>query len=152
MEQRDISTKIAGIDVGKYWLDAAIDGQASPLRVGNDAAGRTALSGWLKTHGVGRVGLEASGPYDRRVRAELQSAGLEVVLHQPMEVKLFGQIRRQRAKNDRLDARLIAATTAGIERRPVRHDPRLADLADCLRACRRRHCPAQEPARKRRPQ
>ena len=132
MEQRDISTKIAGVDVGKYWLDAAIDGQATPLRVGNDRAGRATLSGWLKSQGVGRVGLEASGPYDGRVRADLLSCGLEVVLHQPMEVKLFGRLRRQRAKNDRLDARLIAATTAGIERRPLRHDPRLADLAERL--------------------
>ena len=132
MEQHDVNTKIAGIDVGKYWLDVAIDGQATPLRVANDAAGIAALSGWLKAHGVGRVGLEASGPYDRRVRADLQSVGLEVVLHQPIEVKLFGRIRRQRAKNDRLDARLIAAATAGIERRPLRHDPRLAGLAERL--------------------
>ena len=47
MEQRDVSTKIAGIDVGKYWLDAAIDGQATPLRVVNDAAGIKTLSSWL---------------------------------------------------------------------------------------------------------
>lgn len=132
MEQGDVSTTIAGIDVGKYWLDAAVHGQATPLRVTNDAAGIATLSRWLATHGVGRVGLEASGPYDRQVRADLQSAGLEVVLHQPVEVKLFGRIRRQRAKNDRLDARLIAAATAGIERRPMRHDPRLAGLAERL--------------------
>jgi len=132
MEQCDVSTKIAGIDVGKYWLDAAIDGQSTPLRVVNDAAGIKTLSSWLKSHGVGRVGMEASGPYDRRVRADLQAVGLEVVLHQPMEVKLFGRIRRQRAKNDRLDARLIAAATAGIERQPLKHDPRLAELAERL--------------------
>ena len=132
MEHLDVSMKIAGIDVGKYWLDAAIDGHATPLRVGNDAAGIQTLSRWLQAHGVGRVGMEASGPYERRLRSDLQSAGLEVVLHQPMEVKLFGRIRRQRAKNDRLDARLIAAATAGIERRPLRHDPRLSRLAERL--------------------
>lgn len=132
MEHLDTSTKIAGIDVGKHWLDAAIGGQATPLRVSNDAAGIRTLTGWLQEHGVGRVGLEATGPYDRRVRSDLLSAGLAVVLHQPAEVKLFGRLRRQRAKNDRLDARLIAAATAGIERQALRHDPRLTELAERL--------------------
>jgi transposase len=132
MEQLDGSTKIAGVDVGKFWLDAALAEPGAPLRVRNDAAGIGTLADWLQQHGVGRVGLEASGPYDRPVRHALQAAGLAVVLHQPAEVKLFGRLKRQRAKNDRLDARLIAAATAGIERPARPADPRLAELAEWL--------------------
>mgnify|MGYP001110294124 CR=1 FL=1 len=131
MEQAHVSTAIAGIDVGKRWLDAALDGVATPpLRIGNDKQGIAKLGDWLREHRVGRVGLEASGPYDRLVRCHLEAAGFEVVVHQPLEVRLFGRLKRQRAKSDRLDARLIAAATAGIDRQTMVHDPRLAELAE----------------------
>ena len=132
MEQLHDSTKVAGIDVGKGWLDAAVSGESVSLRVRNDEAGIAGLTDWLQRHGVGRVGLEASGPYDRLVRSALAAAGLAVLVHQPLEVRLFGRLRRQRAKNDRLDAQLIAAATTGIERPARAHDPRLAELAERL--------------------
>lgn len=42
----------------------------------------------------------------------LAQSGLRVVLHQPMQVRAFAHLKLQRAKNDRLDARLIAEFTA----------------------------------------
>lgn len=112
MKQEQSSTKCAGIDVGKSYLDAAIDGTAVNLRVGNDAAGLDELIAWLHAAGVRRVGLEASGGYERAGLAALHAAGFEVVLHQPLEVRLYGRMTRQRAKNDAIDAALIAAFTA----------------------------------------
>lgn len=134
MEQLKTSTIIGGIDVGKYRLDAAIEGFGPQLETSNDADGIGQLIGWLVEHGVGRVGLEASGGYERPVRIGLEAAGLEVVVHQPIEVKLYGRMTRQRAKTDKADARLIAAATAAIKRPPRAADPLLAQLSERLTA------------------
>lgn len=134
MEQRKISTKVAGVDVGKRRLDAAVHGLEDETAVENSAVGISALIGWLKAREVGRVGLEATGGYERGVRAALEQAGFEVVVHQPLEVRLFAKLKRRRAKNDRLDARLIAAATAQVDAVRAARDPRLADLAERLTA------------------
>jgi len=120
--------------VGKHWLDAAMHGQAETVRVRRDAAGVGALIAWLQSHEIDRVGLEASGGYERLVIEALDAAGLEVVLHQPLEVRLFARLKRLRAKNDRLDAALIAAATAQVDAAKAAADPRLRDLADRLTA------------------
>ena len=111
MEQGQSNTKIAGIDVGKRQLDVAVYGHCDELQAANTAAGISELVAWLKAREVGRVGMEATGGYERAVRSALEAAGLEVVVHQPIEVRLFAKLKRRRAKNDRLDARLIAAAT-----------------------------------------
>ena len=134
MEQMQSNTKIAGIDVGKAWLDAAVHGLEDLMRVKNGPAGIAELIGWLRAREVGRVGLEATGGYERGVRAALEAAGLEVVVHQPIEVRLFAQLKRLRAKNDRLDAQLIAAATAQVDTVRAAQDKRLVDLAQRLTA------------------
>ncbi len=83
---------------------------------------------------MGRVGLEATGGYERKVRQALEQAGFEVVVHQPIEVRRFAQLKRRRAKNDRLDAQLIAAATAQVEAVKAAQDPRLLELAERLTA------------------
>lgn len=134
MEQTKSSTVIAGIDVGKFRLDAAIQDRAERIEAGNDAVGIAGLVGWLRGNGVGRVGLEATGGYERKVRTALEAEGIEVVVHQPIEVKLYGRICRQKAKTDAGDARLIAAATAVIERPAKRADPALVALGERLTA------------------
>lgn len=134
MEQGKFSTVIAGIDVGKFRLDAAIEAVETPFETKNDAAGIAELSHWLKEHGVSRVGMEATGGYERKLRAALETQGIAVVVHQPIEVKLFGRLSRQHAKTDASDARLIAAATAAIRRPAKRADPALMDLAERLTA------------------
>lgn len=134
MRQAKTSTKCAGIDVGKRWLDAAVHGRDGTIRVANSAAGWDELTAWLGEQEVRRVGLEASGGYERQVRAALAAAGLEVVLHQPLEVRLFARLKRLRAKNDRIDAVLIAAATAQTDAVKAAADPRLQELAERLTA------------------
>lgn len=134
MQRTKSSTKNAGIDVGKRWLDAAVHGCIETVRHGNDASGIGVLIGWLKGQSVTRVGLEASGGYERQVRQALEAAGFEVVVHQPIEVRLFARLKRLRAKNDCLDAKLIAAATAQVDTVRAAADPRLQDLAERLTA------------------
>jgi transposase len=134
MEQGQSNTKIAGIDVGKRQLDVALHGHGDAMQASNTVAGISELVAWLKAREVGRVGMEASGGYERAVRSALQAAGFEVVLHQPIEVRLFARLKRRRAKNDRLDAQLIAAATAQVDTVRAAQDPRLAELAERLTA------------------
>jgi transposase len=134
VEQRQSSTKTAGIDVGKRGLDVAVHGLEDDLQVENGPGGFSELIAWLKAREVGRVGLEATGGYERGVRAALDAAGFEVVVHQPLEVRRFAQLKRWRAKNDRLDARLIAAATAQVEAVKAAQDRRLVELAERLSA------------------
>lgn len=134
MQQKKRSTKCAGIDVGKRWLDVAVHGGEGAVRVGNDASGHRQLIGWLGERGVTRVGLEASGGYERDVRSALEAAGFEVVVHQPLEVRLFARLKRLKAKNDRIDAVLIAAATSQVDAVKAAADPRLQELADRLTA------------------
>ncbi len=137
MKQQHSSTKqhpvrkTAGIDVGKHWLDAAVHG-GETTKVRNDAAGIGGLIDWLKAREVERAGLEASGGYEREARERLAEAGFDTVLHQPLEVRLFARLSRQRAKNDRLDAQLIAAATAAVHEERQAPGRRLMDLAEQL--------------------
>ena len=135
MEQHHSSTTIAGIDVGKHRLDVALHGSGDEIQLDNSPDGLADLLAWLRARNVIRVGLEATGGYERAVRASLEAAGLQVVVHQPIEVRLFARLKRRRARTDRLDARLIAAAaTAQVETVKAAQDPRLPALAEHLSA------------------
>jgi transposase len=133
MEHRKTSTEVAGIDISKKHLDAAVHG-GEEMRFANDAEGFAQLAAWLAGHGVRRVGLEATGGYEKGVCSFLQARGFETVLHQPLEVRLFARLKRKRAKNDRCDARLIAAATAQTDAVKAASDPYLAELAERMTA------------------
>jgi transposase len=128
------STRVAGIDVSKLRLDVAVGEVGPAAAFANTASGHDELVDWLAAQGVRRIGLEASGGYERAVRARLDTARFEVVVHQPLEVRLFARLNRRRAKNDRLDARLISLATARIDTLRAAADPRIAELAERLTA------------------
>src|SRR4051812_29105475 len=126
------STKSAGIDIGKAHLDAAVDREEARLRVPNNAEGYARLVKWLADHEIVRVGMEASGGYERGPADALRKAGFEVALLQPRQVRAFAVYRLKRAKNDQIDAALIARCTAELEIvRPAR-DPRLPAMDEHL--------------------
>lgn len=134
MEQGKTSTKIAGVDIGKRHLDVAMHGSEDEARFDNTPAGLAQLGDWLARRNVRRVGMEASGGYEKGVCRFLQEGRFEIVLHQPLEVRLFARLKRRRAKNDRLDARLIAAATAQVEAVKAAADPYIAELAERMTA------------------
>ena len=122
----------AGIDTGKFKLDVALEGQGEQLQVDNTPEGHGKLSAWLARHRAGRVGIEASGGYEQAVVAGLRRDGFLVVMLQPGQVRAFARFRLQRAKNDRIDAALIASCTAALETIHAPPDPRLAALSGHL--------------------
>jgi transposase len=126
------STVVAGIDTAKDKLDVAIHGQSTHWRVENNLKGWGQLRSELAKAEVGRVGIEATGGYERGVVRHLREAGFTVLVLQPIQVNAFAKVQLRRAKNDPLDAVLIAACTAVIEKPRIEPDQRLADLADHL--------------------
>jgi len=130
MKRCDPSTAVAGIDISKKRLDAALYGSDETFAVGNDAAGICVLIAAFKRAGVVRVGFEATGGLERGLRRALEEAGFEIVMHQPLEVRLFARLYRRKAKNDRIDAQTIAAATARSETLQAARDPLLVELAE----------------------
>jgi transposase len=102
----------AGLDVSKEWIDAAVwqPGLREKMqaRFDQSAAGLDELFAWLTTHGVARVGLEASGGYEVAAMDHLQGLGLAVFRLNAQRVRQFAKAKGRLAKNDRADALVIA--------------------------------------------
>jgi transposase len=126
------TTICAGIDTGKRKLDVAIAESAHRLQVDNNPDGHVRLSAWLRQHRVKRVGIEASGGYEQAVVAGLRRDGLVVIVFQPIQVRAYAKFHLQRAKNDKIDAALIALCAAATQKIHVPPDPRLAPFAEHL--------------------
>lgn len=126
------STRTAGIDTAKHTLDVAVHGQGTHLTMTNDKAGWRRLAADLKGLAVARVGIEATGGYERGVAQHLRNAGFTVLVLQPVQTKAFARLNLRRAKNDRIDAALVAACAHLIEAPGLAHDPRMLPLADHL--------------------
>ena len=124
---------VAGIDIGKEALDIACHPSGLAMRVDNTPMGHRALADWLAEQRVDRIGLEASGGYERGVATALRDAGFEVAVLQPRQVRAFALFRLKLAKNDRLDAALIARCTAELDGVRAAPDARLEPLAEHLR-------------------
>lgn len=127
-----ISMVVAGIDTAKDKLDIAVHGRTERWQVENTLNGWRHLASELRKAVVGRVGIEASGGYERGVVKCLRAQGFVVLVLQPIQVRSYARLHLRRAKNDRLDAVLIAACTASIEGPGIEPDARLAALADHL--------------------
>jgi transposase len=126
------STTTAGIDTSKLKLDIAVHDRAERWQVANALPGWRALAAKLAKAGVTRVGIEATGGYERGVVEHLRAAGFTVLVLQPIQVKAFGRVHLRRAKNDALDAVLIAACAAMLDPPRIAPDQRLAELAGHL--------------------
>ncbi len=127
-----ISTIVAGIDVAKERLDIAVHGCKRSWQVANAPEGFGELVRLIREHQVARVGLEATGGYEREVVEHLRTEGITVVVLQPLQVRAFAQLTLRRAKTDAIDAALIAAFTADHSVVRETPDPRLAALAERL--------------------
>ena len=121
----------AGIDTGKRKLEVALT-SGLRLQIDNNAEGHAALSGWLRKHRIKRVGIDASGGYEREVVAQLRRWRFVVVVFQPAQVRAYAKFHLQRAKNDKIDAGLIALCTADVRKIHAPPDARLIPLAERL--------------------
>lgn len=136
MKMKKISTKtvriVAGIDTSKAKLDIAVHDRSECWQVENSLAGWRRLAKEFAKIDVTRVGIEATGGYESGVVRHLRAQGLTVLVLQPIQVRAFARMHLRRAKNDKLDATLIAACAAAIDDPRSEPDARLADLTGLL--------------------
>lgn len=125
-----------GIDVSKAQLDACLwpDGQVRSFA--NDKQGLRELVRWLRRLGPLAVGFEASGGYERALLAALCEADLPARRVNPVRLRQFARAAGVLAKNDRIDAAVIARFCAALPQRETRHDPVLAALGELVTARR----------------
>lgn len=100
--------RIVGIDVSKDKIDAAIVAASLHRSFANTEQDRRQMLSWLDEHDVEKAVMEATGGYERPWAKLLQDGGIAVQVVDPRRVRHYAQAAGQRAKNDRLDAEMIA--------------------------------------------
>src|SRR3954468_19230199 len=127
--QQGWDTKMAhlshgGIDVASDRLDVMLLPHGQCFWVGNNAAGWAELVSRLRGFCIAAIGIEASGGYERGVTRALLAAGISVRQINPFKLRQFAKASGVLAKNDRLDARMIALFVATMPTRPARRNER----------------------------
>jgi transposase len=106
MAQNDLI--VVGIDVAKDKVDACIRAFTLRQTYPSTAQGQRRLVAWLRKHQVAKAVLEASGGYERGWARVLRQAGIEVRIVDPKRVRSFALSAGRLAKNDTIDAEMIA--------------------------------------------
>jgi transposase len=101
------NVSFVGIDVSKSKFDVVILPQGARLTCTYDREGVDKLLAQLPKHDCVVV-LEATGGYERRLAAELVEAGHQTAIVNPRQVRDFARGIGVLAKNDRIDARVLA--------------------------------------------
>jgi transposase len=120
---------VVGLDVSSKRLDGHALPAAQDLSVSNDARGHEALVLKLRELGVDEAVCEASGGCEKAVVRALRGAGLTVRVVDPKRVRCFAQAAGRHAKNDRLDARMIAEFAVTFRAPAPSDDPAREALA-----------------------
>jgi transposase len=132
-----VEQMVVGIDVSKAKLDVAILPGGEQFTVSNDRHGIARLVQRLRLLAPSRVVLEATGKLERMAASELAAAGFPVAVVNPGQVRHYAKARGKRAKNDPIDARLIAEFARDLE--PEFHPLPDAETQALAALCQRRN-------------
>ena len=133
MAQNDLV--VAGIDVAKDKMDACIRAFALRQTCPNTAQGHRKLVAWLRKHKVNKAVMEASGGYERDWARVLRQAGIEVRIVDPKRVRSFALSAGRLAKNDVIDAEMIAWFAETFSEAPSQtHDAAHEELLALVKA------------------
>jgi transposase len=100
--------RIVGIDISKRKVDACIRSLQQRLSKPLTSQGEAELIAWLRENEVGLAVMEASGGYERPWAEALRKAGIGVRIVDPKRVRYFAKSAGKLAKNDPIDAAMIA--------------------------------------------
>jgi transposase len=126
-----------GIDVSKDHLDVMVLPEERCSSVSNDPAGWVEVVEQLRGSSIAAIGIEASGGYERGVMRALLAAGMPVRQVNPFKLRQFARASGVLAKNDPLDARMIASFVAIMPTRPVHRQASAAERLVEMLAVRR---------------
>jgi transposase len=127
--------RLVGIDVSKEKVDACIRSSSVRKAFASSDEGRGELIAWLREHRVSKAVMEASGGYERSWTKALCKAGIEVRVVDPKRVRYFARSAGQIAKNDPIDAEMIAWFAETFPRAQGKApDPEREELASLVSA------------------
>jgi transposase len=112
-----------GIDVSRKRLDVHVQPTGESFAVSHDGSGLRKLVRQLGKLEVALVAMEATGKFRRAAAAALASAGFNVAVVNPRQIRDFARATGRLAKTDRADAEVIAVFAAAVR-------PRCTRLAD----------------------
>jgi len=126
---------VVGIDVAKDKVDACIRSLSQRQTFQSTAEGRRRLIAWLRRHKVEKAVMEASGGYERDWAKALRQAGIGVRIVDPKRVRSFAQSAGRLAKNDAIDAEMIAWFAETFSEAPGQtHDAAREELQALVKA------------------
>jgi transposase len=126
---------VVGIDVAKDKVDACIRAFALQQMFPSTAQGHRKLVTWLRKHQVNKAVMEASGGYERDWAKVLRQAGIEVRIVDPKRVRSFALSAGRLAKNDAIDAEMIAWFAETFSEAPGQpHDAAHEELVALVKA------------------
>ena len=126
---------VVGIDVAKNKVDACIRMFSLRQVFPSTAQGHRKLVAWLRKHQVNKAVMEASGGYERDWARALRQAGIEVRIVDPKRVRSFAQSAGRLAKNDAIDAEMIAWFAETFSEAPGQtHDAAREELQTLVKA------------------
>ena len=133
MTQNDLV--VVGIDVAKAKVDGCIRSLSLRQTCPSTAQGQRKLVAWLREHQVNKAVMEASGGYERDWAKVLRNAGIEVRIVDPKRVRSFALSAGHLAKNDTIDAELIAWFAETFREAPSQaHDAAHEELRALVKA------------------
>jgi transposase len=107
-----------GIGVSKARLDGAARPGPLTFQEPNDPGGIAAVVALLKPLKPARIVLEATGGYELPLAAALAAAGLPVAIVNPRQARDFAKATGRLAKNDQIDAAVLAHFAEAIRPEP----------------------------------
>jgi transposase len=126
---------VVGIDVAKDKVDACIRSLSLRQTCPSTAQGQRKLVTWLGKHQVNKAVMEASGGYERVWAKVLREAGIEVRIVDPKRVRGFALSAGRLAKNDTIDAEMIAWFAETFSEAPSQtHDAAHEELQTLVKA------------------
>lgn len=126
---------VVGIDVAKDKVDACIRSLSLRQMCPSSAQGHRKLVTWLRKRQVNKAVMEASGGYERAWARVLREAGVEVRIVDPKRVRSFALSAGRLAKNDTIDAEMIAWFAETFSEAPSQtHDAALEELQTLVKA------------------
>lgn len=123
----------AGIDVSKDSLDLALSATQAVERFSNSSSDIAKICRLLRKHKPGRIVIESTGGYERRLVQALAKAGLPVAVVNPLQVRRLGEALGILAKTDPLDASLLCLFGDKVEP-PLRKlpSPKQQEMSDLI--------------------
>jgi transposase len=126
---------VVGIDVSKDKVDVCIRALALQQTCPSSAQGQRKLVALLRKHRVNKAVMEASGGYERDWGKVLRESSIEVRIVDPKRVRSFAQSAGRLAKNDAIDAEMIAWFAETFSEAPGHvHDAAPEELVELVKA------------------